>query len=256
MNILRKCLIITALLFSQAIFAGGYEPFMGNSIVVRPFEPHFDGFVVGAAYSFIDGTFRTKNTDIFNPSNPPPIRQEKDAHLDAVDVYVGYGQQVSRFIYTGIRGGAQLYTQSNVDLFRDFPPIANSKLKDKYRARQSGFVDLIPGLVMEDRFMLYPFFGFSNTKYVYQGTLLEQGEPALEYRNQEKWGKAYRLGIGAKFAFFKALSMDINVVHQAPYHVTWPALGRVTETPPNDPFKHSLQPTSNMLTIGFEGYIN
>ena len=259
MNFFKKYLLLILLSYNSLSYAGAYEPFMGHSLVITPYQCYFNGFMAGVGYSIIDGTFRSNSTIIFDPTNPPPLRQEKDAHLDAVDVYVGYGQQVSRLLYLGIRGGAQLYTKSNVDLLRPAPRSTNITLEDKYRARQTGFIDFLPGLVLEDRFMIYPFVGFSNTKYVFQGSVLEQGEPPFEYRNEKKWGKAYRFGIGAKYAFFKAVSMDIHVLHQAPYHVTWPATGAVSLDDPTaslDPVKHRLQPYTNMLTIAFEGYIN
>ena len=181
MMVLKTTSLFILLLITQLSYAGSYESFMGNSIIVKQYDRYFDGYVAGIAYNFIRGDYRNKTTDVFNSATPPPLHQEQAAHLDAVDAFIGYGQQLNRLLYVGLRGGVQLYTESNVDFYRSSPgELPDATLKDKYRARQSGYVDLIPGLVIEDRFMLYPLVGFSNTKYVYQGSILEAGKPALE----------------------------------------------------------------------------
>jgi len=234
------------------------EPLILKPVIIKPQRCYFNGFVAGVGYSLIDGEYQSKNTDVFDVPNLPSSIQSKDAHLDAVDLYVGYGQQLNRHLYLGVRGGAQLYTKSNVDLLHSSTDVANLQLEDKFRARESGYADILAGLVIEDRLMLYPFVGYSNTKYVLESFINADQNQPVEYRNEVKWGTAYRFGLGAKYAFFPALSLDIHVLHQAPNHVTWPATKQANTDDSSivDPVKHSLNPEVNVLSIGFEGYIN
>ena len=208
----------------------------------------FDGLMFGIKYDFLSSRFRIDTQNIFR--DVPPVKYTKYPSQEALDAYVGYGLTMGSRFYLGLRTGAQVYTQSHTK------KVFNAgSFTDIYEAKDAGYIDLTPGLIFYDAeilypssVMLYPVIGFSNTRYVFKGF-----SGSTKFRDESKWGKAYRYGAGIKLLLNRYITFDINVLNQTGKMPTWPAIGiGNVETIPLDENKRQLDPSSYMLNLGFE----